>query len=914
MATKQDEEFLENTGIVIIKAIQFSPIWVPFAGIAYWIWKPEVVNGYLEPYIPAAKTWGINLVWALIITAIFLTLRFIFNRYQEKKRYKYYRILPHAEQKINAASVHEMVRMIAGYERPRRIRVLRGREWFQWLIHRDDEGIKFYIGFPQDRTTGILRTINNAYPEAELHEAKDIKFPKKTSKSGRMAMEYKGINEVKPLASYSGKNGIGNLITYMEPGSWIDISFSPSSPFSLMKKIKKSQKKMKNFHPKMSEMDSFEKADLKSVSRRLSGRDDVYTVAVSIGSASKQNGGVVHSIATNIGSIMNDENGLKYRECPNAIKKCPYPVAYTMDWTGRELANLLVLPDPEHKIFSDVPHLEKGQRALENHEMAEGIDIGWMIHPTILGRLVKIPFKIFKEHFFASGKTGSGKSSLVLMILQSMIDGWIKKPKGKAPGFTLFDPARETTLTVLSRLIKAETKGDTVDWSRVHYYSLTKSDYPLPLNMLHTSPGELAEGVKNNIMNILDTAITSSANAPKMKRWIELALLALIQDEEPQTILGVNPMFFNAKFRRKIVNRIKDPMLKEKWMAFDPKGMDATLDAIQNRMNAFESSEYMRRMFGQTEFGLKLKKWMDEGHIVLIDMKDVDDQNVALTVGHMVTQYYQVAVRERPSGSMLHCLVVDEAHLAPIKIMERIVAVARKNGLGLGVVTQYMDQLPQWLREAIKGNMGTILSGTQGSTAAEQIEDITTGSFKKEYLQTLPSNTVAAFTKEKSKDGDKITTVTVKTEPPFLYKKDGSLANHENETEMTATFNWLESVGLELQKRDFKHYKEVDKQIYSYLGIEEIGETKKEEESLFPGLDLESNLLRGDADQQETTNDSQNEENDDNLIHNGPPRQEESDIMKNDEKVSNRNLFDETDEEENNKTTEEGDKKTFTFF
>lgn len=913
MATKQDEEFMENTGIVIIKAIQFSPIWVPIAGIGYWIWKPEVVNGFLKPYIPAVKTGVSYLIWALIIAVTFSILRFLFNRYREKKRYQYYRILPHAEQRINAQSVHEMIGMIAGYKRPHRIRLIRGREWFQWLIQKDEEGIKFYIGFPQDRKTGILRTINNAYPEAEFHEARDIKFPKKTSKSGRMALEYKGINEVKPLASFSGKNGIGNLISYMEPGSWIDITFSPSSPFSLMKKIKKSQKKMKKIHPKTSGMDSFEKADLKAISKRLTGRDNVFSVSVSIGSESKQNGGVVHSIATNIGSLMNDENGLTYREFPNAIKKCPFPFVHKMDFIGRELANLIMLPDPEHQIYDEVPHLEKGQKALKPDEMAEGFTIGWMIHPSIFERLVRIPLKIFKEHFFASGKTGSGKSSLILMILQSMINGWIKKPKGKAPGFTLFDPARETALTVLNRLLKAETEGKKVDWSRVHYASLTKSDYPIPLNMLHTSDGELAEGVKNNIMMILDTAITSSANAPKMKRWIELALLALIQDEEPQTILGVNLMFFNYKFRRKIIKRIKDPMLKQKWEAFDPQGMDATLDAIQNRMNAFESSEYMRRMFGQTEFGLKLKKWMDEGHIVLIDMKDVDDQNIALTVGHMVTQYYQVAVRERPSGSMLHCLVVDEAHLAPIRIMERIIAVARKNGLGLGVVTQYMDQLPQWLKEAIKGNMGTILSGTQGPTAAEQIEDMT-GTFTKDYLQKLPSNTVAAFTKEKGKDRDKITTVTVRTEPPYLYKKDGSLVNHEDENEMIATFDWLESVGLELQKRDFTHFEEVDKKIYSYLGIEEIRETKKENEALFPGLDVESNLLRGDADHQEMTNDSQNETNDDNLIHNGPPRQEESDIMLNDEKVSNRDLFDETDEEEKNKSTEEGDKKSFTFF
>ncbi len=143
--------------------------------------------------------------------------------------------------------------------------MIRGREWFQWLILKDSEGIQFYIGFPQDRTTGILRTIKNAYPEAELHPAEHVPFPTRSAYSGRMTMEYKGIHEVKPLSSYNGKNGIGNLISYMEPNTWIDITFSPSTPHKLMRKIRKSQKKM----------DSFEKADLKSVQKRLSGRDKV---------------------------------------------------------------------------------------------------------------------------------------------------------------------------------------------------------------------------------------------------------------------------------------------------------------------------------------------------------------------------------------------------------------------------------------------------------------------------------------------------------------------------------------------------------------------------------------------------------------------------------------------------------------
>jgi hypothetical protein len=89
----------------------------------------------------------------------------------------------------------------------------------------------------------------------------------------------------------------------------------------------------------------------------------------------------------------------------------------TMDWVGRELANLLILPDPDHDVFSKVPHLQKGEEALDTNEMNNGIAVGFMKHSVKKGRLVKVPYNVFKEYWFMSGKTGSGKSSEILIIL-----------------------------------------------------------------------------------------------------------------------------------------------------------------------------------------------------------------------------------------------------------------------------------------------------------------------------------------------------------------------------------------------------------------------------------------------------------------------------------------------------------------
>lgn len=811
---------LEIIGKVVIYG---SPVWIP-GGLYLWHKKePESFNETLGPIISEVLYWGEKALNILIISticaAIFLTVRYIFNRYREKKHYQYYRLLPHAEQKTSTNTVLEMVQQLGGYNRPRYIRWYRGREWFKWMIHRDNGEISFYIGFPEDRKTGILRTIQNAYPKAELIEIEKEKVPMPSprSYSGRMILDQKGIHELEPLASYKGNNGIGNLISFMGDGTWIDITFSPTSTWKLMHKLKAAQTKVRKKHEKIADMDSFEKADLKGFSQRLTGKDKVFTVAISIVSEHEQAGGVVQSIATGVSSIMNDENGLSFRRFMNPIERCPYPTVYTMDFVGHELANLLLLPHPDHDINEQIPRLQRGERALKPNELNKGISVGYISHPTEKEREVKIPLNVITQHFANTGKTGSGKSSFILQFIQSMIDEWVKD-NSKAPTFTLIDPARETALTVISRLIKAEHDGYEVDWEKVHYFSFTNEEYPLPFNLLHRNKGEKIDDVTNNIMDILNTAFDNSG-AVRMDRWIKNAIMTLLLDTKEHTILGVMKMFDDDDFREDVLSRITDPIVQNEWKSFQKSVSEATLDAIRTRMAPFQTSIYMRRMFGQFNFAMDIQRWMDEGHIVLIDCKNVDKVNTGMTVGHIVTQYHQQAINRKP-GSRVHVLMVDEAHMAAIPIMDTIIAYDRKFGLSLGIITQYLNQLPKWLKDAIAGNMATILSGTQGDEAARQIEDMTNEKFSANYLQDLPANTLAVYTKEKIKGvGEKITTCTVKTDPPIVYKEDGTKADHENGEEMTAAFARLDGIAGELQKRDAMNYKNVDETIYKYMGI-----------------------------------------------------------------------------------------------
>ncbi|MFP3360536.1 hypothetical protein R0K17_24795, partial [Planococcus sp. SIMBA_143] len=88
----------------------------------------------------------------------------------------------------------------------------KGREWFQWLITKeqiseDETGICFYIGFPKDRHSGVIRSLENAYPQAEFHKVNSLPFPSKKAVGGRMVSFKKGIDSALPFKHYNGEDG-----------------------------------------------------------------------------------------------------------------------------------------------------------------------------------------------------------------------------------------------------------------------------------------------------------------------------------------------------------------------------------------------------------------------------------------------------------------------------------------------------------------------------------------------------------------------------------------------------------------------------------------------------------------------------------------------------------------------------------
>ncbi|MGG0545248.1 hypothetical protein ABEY63_25580 [Priestia aryabhattai] len=801
---------------------------LPVGGVvgAAWVVKrnSNKIIDFLKTIMPYIQTGVITLGSIGLIFLLFLSIRTYIVRKKEKENYTYYRILPRVGQEVKPHDVHLLMRQLSSVKRGRRKRFLKGREWLHYFMYHGEEGFSFYVGCPADLRNDLLQTFQNTYPESELHVASDVPLPSKGSFSGRMRVKPHRIKQWMPFTSYQSGDEVGNLLAYMPKHSWLSFAFSSESRKKIGKKLFRAEKEMKK-DKKYSEMYSFQKEQFKDITGRLTGEGKVFKVAISMSGEGKNRRDIVKSIGKNVSSILNNKNLLLFKRQRNSITFCPHPRRKLLYLTNNELANLVHLPSMNHTISTSIPSLEKGQRHLDEKTLNKGVTIGYNLHPLVKERKVKIEQNQLTEHAFISGMTGSGKSSLIVMMLQSIIDEWLQNPQ-KASGFTFFDPAGTTVRTLLNRLQKAELEGKKVNWEKVIYVSFKNGEYPIAMNFFHKNEGEDTDTVVQNGMSLFKTIYTGDKT--RIDKYLSNTITTLIDDEDDHNVLSINRFLTDTEFRDTIINRIQDELLRDFWRTVDLRELRTVSTDIYSRVNNFEQSLFMRRMFGQNKWDLPLKTFMDEGYIVLFDIQGLGRINTQFIVGHLLNQYHQVCQKRRAYASREHFLVVDESHLCQIPVIEKVIAEDRKFNLSLILSTQYFNQYQDWLRQAIDGNVQNIISGAQGGTESKIMADILMKKqFDADLIATLPNNTAAVLTKNSDKT---LTTCLVKTEPPYLYKPDLSVVKHKDTNDINIVEAWIDEKASEIQSRIGRPASEIDEEIRTYFGFTSEEEEEQEEE------------------------------------------------------------------------------------
>src|SRR6185436_8824230 len=347
-----------------------------------------------------------------------------------------------------------------------------------------------------------------------------------------------------------------------------------------------------------------------------------------------------------------------------------------------------------------------------------------------------LPFGIKRRdrarHMYVIGKTGMGKSTLLEnLAIQDIRNG---------EGMAFIDPHGSSADRIMEYVPEHRIKA-------VIYFAPFDMDHPVAFNVMEDVGYDKRHLVVSGLLSAF-RKIWVDAWSARMEYILSNTLLALLE-YEGATLLDVNRMLINKAFRKKVVENVKDPIVKSFWVDefatyTDRYTQDAT-PAIQNKVGQFTSNPLIRNIIGQPKSSFDFRRLMDEKKIIIMNLSKgrVGEVNTNLLGSMLVTKIYLAAMSRAdvPAETMKNLppfyLYVDEFQNFANESFSDILSEARKYKLALIIAHQYVEQMEEEVRDAVFGNVGTTVAFRVGPFDAETMEPIFAPQFEATDLVNL---------------------------------------------------------------------------------------------------------------------------------------------------------------------------------
>ncbi len=340
-----------------------------------------------------------------------------------------------------------------------------------------------------------------------------------------------------------------------------------------------------------------------------------------------------------------------------------------------------------------------------------------------------------RQHMYVLGKSGTGKSALLSnMIIQNINNG---------EGVCVVDPHGELVEGILASIPEHRLND-------VIYFNPADTDYHVGFNVLELEDERYKHLVASGLMGIF-TKIWANAWSARMEYILNNAILALL-DTPGTTLLGIPRLLVDKDYRKTIIGNLKDPVVKAFWVHEYEQWRDQfrneAIAPIQNKVGQFLSSAIVRNVVGQAKSTINVFDVMNSGKIFLINVSKgrIGEDNSALLGGMLITKI-QLAAMERvrvPEEERKDFyLYVDEFQNFVTDSFASILSEARKYRLNLIIAHQYTNQLVTAngtaVRDAVFGNVGTMITFRVGAQDAEFLEQEFAPEITPEDLVALPN-------------------------------------------------------------------------------------------------------------------------------------------------------------------------------
>lgn len=317
------------------------------------------------------------------------------------------------------------------------------------------------------------------------------------------------------------------------------------------------------------------------------------------------------------------------------------------------------------------------------------------------------------RHLYILGQTGVGKSGLLELLTISDIHS--------PYGFAVIDPHGDYALSILQR-IPAERAKDVI------YFNPADVDFPIAFNPMEVADPKLRTHTASELIGVLKRMFESWG--PRLEYILRYSLLALLEYPNA-TMLDITRILTDKNFRKDVMTYVTDPVVKNFWTVefatWNDKFAAEAVAPVLNKVGAFTASPLVRNIIGQPKSSFNIRHIMDQRKILIVNLSrgQVGEDNAALLGALLVTKI-QLASMSRADvpvdERVPFYLYVDEFQNFATDSFATILSEARKYALNLTVANQYIAQMSQDVKDAVFGNVGSMIAFRMGADDARGMQ------------------------------------------------------------------------------------------------------------------------------------------------------------------------------------------------
>ncbi len=299
---------------------------------------------------------------------------------------------------------------------------------------------------------------------------------------------------------------------------------------------------------------------------------------------------------------------------------------------------------------------------------------------------------------YVIGKTGTGKTNLIETLLLQDIYSY--------RGACIFDIAGDLAKKIRTTVPPHYRKD-------IIIFDVTNPSITCGYNPLLKIPIQYRHLVTSHLLEVFEKVWGSQSWGTRIEYILRNVLLTLL-DQETATFSDVRRVLTNEEYRNECIKKLRSKEVGNFWIHEFPKYGKTDLLPIFNKVGSFLTIPIIRKILVENTEQISFSRIINEGKILVVNMaKGAIGRDAAHLLGSLILGTIASAGFSRSSllesNRKPFYVYLDEFQNYTTLSLVEMFSELRKFKIGFIVAHQYLNQLTDKIRDAVFGNIGTIV-------------------------------------------------------------------------------------------------------------------------------------------------------------------------------------------------------------